>query len=63
MIEFFNVISGYIDKVTQFFSVILEQLKDAWSSINIFSRFFPNQLSAVIITVVVIVIVFRVLGR
>lgn len=63
MIEFFDTISSYIDKITKFFDVILNKLSDAWESIQIFTKFFPVELAGLIILVVVIVIVFRILGR
>lgn len=63
MIEFFNTISGYIDKITQFFQVVLDKIQSAWESIMIFSSFFPPVLAGTIITIVVLAIVFRILGR
>lgn len=63
MMQFFDTISGLIDKITQFFQVILDKLLDAWESVQVISSFFPPALAGVIITVITIAIVFRVLGR
>lgn len=63
MIGFFDTLSSYIDKITQFFHVIFERLVDAWTSIQVYSGFFPIELAGTLIIVVGIVIVFRILGR
>lgn len=63
MIEFFDTISSYIDKITQFTHVIYEKLVDAWAAFQIYSAFFPIELAGLIILIVGIVIVFRILGR
>ena len=63
MIELFETLSSYIDKITQFFHVIYERILDAWATFNIYSSFFPVKIAGLIIVVVVIVIIFRILGR
>lgn len=63
MLELFETLSSYINKIQDFFAVIWEKIIDTWQTIQIAMQFIPDGIVAVFITAVVLIIILRVLGR
>lgn len=63
MLELFDTISSYWNKVQEFFSVAFEKIQSAWETAQLATQFLPAGLVAVFITAIVIIIVLRILGR
>lgn len=63
MIEFFDTISSYIDKITTFFSTFWDNLTSSITQFKIYLSWLPGELVAAGLIIVVLLIIYRVLGR
>lgn len=63
MIEFFDTISGYIDKITTFFQTFWENLTSSIEQFKIYLSWLPDELVAAGLIIIVLLVIFRVLGR
>lgn len=63
MLELFDTLSSYWNKITEFFSVAFEKIVSAWETAQLATQFLPSGLVAVFITAIVIIIVLRIIGR
>lgn len=63
MLELFDTLSSYINKIQDFFAVIWEKIVDTWETVQIAMQFIPDGIVAVFITAVILIIILRILGR
>lgn len=63
MIEFFDTISGYIDKITTFFQTFWENLTSGIDQFKTYLSWLPGELVAAGLIIIVLLVIFRVLGR
>lgn len=63
MIEFFDVISSFLNKTTQFFHVIFGKITDTWAIAESLNVLLPVGIASVFIIGIILLIVFRILGR
>ena len=63
MIELFNTLSSYIDKFLSFFDTLFENVKQSITELQQWFQFLPASLVAAAAIIVVLLVVFRVLGR
>ena len=63
MIEFFDIISSLIDKITQFSHVVFEKISEAWATAQQLNILLPVGIASVFIIGVILMIVLRILGR
>ena len=63
MIEFFSTLSSYIDKITTFFDKLLENVKMSITEIQVWIGFLPTSLVASAAIIIVIIVIYKVLGR
>lgn len=63
MIELFNTLSSYIDKFISFFDTLFENVKQSITELQQWFEFLPASLVAAAAIIVVLLVVFRVLGR
>lgn len=63
MIEFFTTISSYIDKFMQYMDTLFDSLQQGISELKTWISFLPAELLAGAGIIVVLLVVFRILGR
>ena len=63
MIELFNTLSSYLDKFLSFFDTLFENVKQSITELQQWFQFLPASLVAAAAIIVVLLVVFRVLGR
>lgn len=63
MIEFFDTISSYIDKITSYTHTMFESLQQGIEELKTWISFLPVELLAGAGIIVVLLVVFRILGR
>lgn len=63
MIELFDTISSYWNKLIEFFSVVWEKIVDAWTTMQIVSNLLPAGLIGVFLTAIILIIILRVINR
>lgn len=63
MIEFFDTISSYIDKITTFFTTFWDNLTTSIDQFKMYLSWLPGELVAAGLIIVVLLVVFRVIGR
>ena len=63
MIEFFNTISSYFDKITTYFHTLFSNVQDAITELNTWISYLPTTLISAAAIIVVLLVIFRVLGR
>ena len=63
MIELFDTISSYLDKFLYFFDTLFTNVKDSINELRQWFQFLPASLVAAAAIIIVLLVVFRVLGR
>lgn len=63
MIEFFTTLSSYIDKFMQYMDTLFDSLQQGISELKTWISFLPTELIAGAGIIVVLLVVFRILGR
>lgn len=63
MIEFFSTLSSYIDKITTFFDTLFTNIKMSITEIQVWIGFLPTSLVASAAIIIVIIVIYKVLGR
>lgn len=63
MIELFNTLSSYLDKFIAFFDTLFNNVKQSISELQRWFDFLPASLVAAAGIIIVMLVIFRVLGR
>lgn len=63
MIELFDTISSYLDKFLEFFDTLFDSVTQSIAELKTWFQFLPASLVAAALIIVVLLVVFRVLGR
>lgn len=63
MTQFFNTISSLIDKIQTFFGTLYDNLKQAIEELQYWISLLPPALIVSAAIIVVLLVIFRVLGR
>lgn len=63
MLEFFDTISSYIDKVVTYAHTLFENLQQSITELRVWVDFLPPALIASALIIVVMFVIFRILGR
>ena len=63
MTQFFNTISSLIDKIQTFFEAFYDNLKQAITELQYWISLLPPALIVSAAIIVVLLVIFRVLGR
>lgn len=63
MTSFFNTISSYIDKIETFFETLYDNIKMAIAELQYWINLLPPALVVSAVVIVVLLVVFRILGR
>lgn len=63
MIEFFDTISSYIDKIITYFQAFWENITTGIANFKMYLTWLPGELIAAGLLIIVLLVIFRVLGR
>lgn len=63
MFEFFDTISSYINKIVTYVDTLFENIKQSITELRTWIDFLPASLVAAALIIVVMLVVFRILGR
>lgn len=63
MIEFFDTIGSYINKITTAFDTVFTNIKQSISELKYWIDFLPSTLITAALIIVVLLVIFRILGR
>lgn len=63
MIELFETISSYLDKFTTYTTTLFDSISDAVTEIKIWISYLPVSLITAAGIIIVLLVIFRVLGR
>lgn len=63
MIELFDTISSYINKITTYFNTLFESIQQSIDELNTWISYLPVGLISAAAIIVVLLVIFRVLGR
>lgn len=63
MIEFFDTISTYIDQFFSFLDTVTENITQAVSTVKTWFGYLPAELLAIAGIAIVLIVIFRILGR
>lgn len=63
MIELFDTISSYINKFVTYVDTLFENIKQSITELRTWIDFLPASLVAAALIIVVMLVVFRILGR
>lgn len=63
MIEFFETLSSFWDKVTTFCSTLVDTVTDAVAELQVWISYLPVGLISAASIIVVLLVIFRILGR
>lgn len=63
MIEFFDTISTYIDQFFSFLDTVTENITQAVTTVKTWFQYLPTELVAVAAISIVLIVIFRILGR
>lgn len=63
MTSFFNTISSYIEKIQAFFETLYDNIKMAIAELQYWVSLLPPALIVSAVVIVVLLVVFRILGR
>lgn len=63
MIQFFDTISTYIEQFFSFLDTVTENLTQAVTTVKQWFSYLPAELLAVALIAIVLIVVFRILGR
>lgn len=63
MIEFFNTLSSYWNKIVKLGEIAFQSIKSSFNEIITWLSLFPLQIIAAGISILLIVIIYKILGR
>lgn len=63
MIEFFNTLSSYWDKIVKFGEIAFQSIKSSFNEIITWLSLFPLEIISAGISIILIVIIYKILGR
>lgn len=63
MFELFDTISSYIDKVVTYAHTLFENIQQSITELKTWIDFLPASLIAAALIIVVMLVIFRILGR
>lgn len=63
MIELFDTISSYIDKMITYFQTFWENITSGIANFKMYLSWLPAELLAAGLIIIVLLVIFRVLGR
>ena len=63
MIEFFKTLSSYWDKLVSAFDIVFTNIKSGITEIKYWIDFLPATLLAAALIIIVILVIYKVLGR
>jgi hypothetical protein len=63
MIEFFNTLSSFWDKVVKLGEIAFNSMKSSFNEIITWLSLFPLEIISAGISIILIVIVYKILGR
>lgn len=63
MMEFFDTISSFIDKVVTFVETLFENIQQSISEIQLWVSYLPTGLVVSAGVIIVLLVIFRILGR
>lgn len=63
MIEFFNTLSSYWDKIVKFGEIAFQSIKSSFNEIITWLSLFPLEIISAGISILLIVIIYKILGR
>ena len=63
MLELFDTISSYIDKFITYANTLFDNIKQSIAELKVWIDFLPASLVASALIIVVMLVVFRILGR
>lgn len=63
MLELFDTISSYINKFVTYVDTLFENIKQSITELRTWIDFLPASLVAAALIIVVMLVVFRILGR
>lgn len=63
MIEFFNTLSSYWDKVVKLGEMAFQAMKSSFNEIITWLSLFPIEIISAGISILLIVIIYKILGR
>lgn len=63
MIEFFETIGSYINKITTAFDTVFNNIKQAIIEVKYWIEFLPGTLLAAALIILVILVIYKILGR
>lgn len=63
MIEFFNTLSSYWDKVVKIGEIAFQSMKSSFNEIITWLSLFPLEIISTGISILLIVIIYKILGR
>lgn len=63
MIEFFETIGSYINKITTAFDTVFNNIKEAIVEVKYWIGFLPGTLLAAALIIIVILVIYKILGR
>lgn len=63
MIEFFNTLSSYWDKIVKLGEMAFQAMKSSFNEIITWLSLFPLEIISAGISIILIVIIYKILGR
>ena len=63
MIEFFNTLSNYWDKIVKLGEIAFQSIKSSFNEIITWLSLFPLEIISAGISILLIVIIYKILGR
>lgn len=63
MIEFFNTLSSFWDKIVKFGEIAFQSVKSSFNEIVTWLSLFPLEIISAGISILLIIIVYKILGR
>lgn len=63
MIEFFETIGSYINKIITAFDTVFNNIKQAIVEVKYWIEFLPGTLIAAALIIIVILVIYKILGR
>lgn len=63
MIEFFNTLSSFWDKIVKFGEIAFQSVKSSFNEIVTWLSLFPLEIISAGISILLIVIIYKILGR
>lgn len=63
MIELFETLGSYINKITTAFDTIFTNIKQAVTELKYWVGFLPTTLIAIALIIIVVLVIYKILGR